>query len=72
MGERMKLLFTLTHDGPQDWTLALYREDTDELLFALTGFAARRRHDTPHRACARPCTSRPLSTQRPRPPRSRA
>jgi hypothetical protein len=33
----MKLAFTVTRTGPDDWTLALRREDTDELLLTLGG-----------------------------------
>ncbi|MEZ0069791.1 hypothetical protein ABIA32_005838 [Streptacidiphilus sp. MAP12-20] len=33
----MKLAFTVTKTGPDEWTLGLRREDTDELLLTLTG-----------------------------------
>ncbi|WP_037604271.1 hypothetical protein [Streptacidiphilus rugosus] len=33
----MKLAFTVTKAGPDEWTLALRREDTDELLLTLGG-----------------------------------
>ncbi|MEY9874837.1 hypothetical protein ABH931_004337 [Streptacidiphilus sp. MAP12-33] len=33
----MKLVFALAHAGPRNWTLTLFREDTDTLLFTLAG-----------------------------------
>lgn len=33
----MKLSFTITRNGPGEWTLTLHREDTGEQLYTLRG-----------------------------------
>ncbi|RAG83564.1 hypothetical protein DN069_21450 [Streptacidiphilus pinicola] len=33
----MKLSFTITRNGPGDWTLTLNRDDTGEQLYSLDG-----------------------------------